>query len=48
MLVKRSDKKENLSNNKNKALINKLIDQIEVLKNVLRCKVNIIKPIIEN
>lgn len=48
MLVKRSDKKENLSNNKNKALINKLIDQIEVLKNVLCCKVNIIKPIIEN
>ena len=46
--MKRSDKKENLSNNKNKALINKLIDQIEVLKNVPRCKVNIIKPIIEN
>ena len=48
MLKKKSDEKQTLSNNENKALINNLIDQIEFLKNELRSKDTIIKLIIEN
>ena len=48
MLEKKSDEKQILSNNKNKALINNLTDQIEFLKNELRSKDTIIKQIIKN
>ena len=48
MLKKKSDEKQTLSNNENKALINNLIDQIEFLKNELRSKDIIIMLIIEN
>ena len=48
MLRKKSDKKQILWNNKNKALINNLIDQIEFLKYELHSKDTIIKLIIEN
>ena len=38
MLKKKSEEKQILSNNENKALINNLIDQIEFLKNELLAK----------
>ena len=47
MLKKKSDEKQILPNNKKKALINNLIDQIEFLKNELRSKDTIIKQIIK-
>lgn len=47
-LRKSAIKKKISSNNKNKALINNLIDQIEFLKYELCCKDTIIKLIIEN
>ena len=48
MLKNKSDEKQILTNNENKALINNLIDQIEFLKNELRSKDTVIKLIIEN
>ena len=48
ILKKKSDEKQILSNNKNKALINNLIDQIKFLKNDFRSKDAIIKLIMEN
>ena len=48
VLNKKCDEKQILSNNENKALINKLIDRIVFLKNELRSKDTIIKIIIEN
>ena len=48
MLKKKSDEKQILSNNKSKALINNLIDQVEFFENELRSKDIIIKLIIIN
>ena len=48
MFKKKSDEKQILLNNKNKALITNLIDQIEFLKNEFRSKDTTIKLIIEN
>ena len=48
MLKKKSDEKQILSNNKSKALINNLIDQVEFFENDLRSKDIIIKLIIIN
>ena len=48
MLKKKSDEKEILSNNENKALINNLLDQIEFVKHELRSENTFDKLIIEN
>ena len=48
MLKKKSDKKQILSNNENKVLINNITEQIEFLKNELCSKDTIIKLFIEN
>ena len=48
MLKKKSDEKQILSNNKSKALINNLIDQVEFFENELCSKDIIIKLIITN
>ena len=48
MLKKKSDEKQILSNNANKALINNISDQIEFLKNELHSKDTPIKLIIKN
>ena len=48
MLKKKSDKKQILSNNENKVLINNITEQIEFLKNELCSKDTIIQLFIEN
>ena len=48
MLKKKSDEKEILSNNENKALINNLLDQIEFVKHEFRSENTFDKLIIEN
>ena len=48
MLKKKSDEKEILSNNENKALINNLLDQIEFVKHELRSENTFDKLITEN
>ena len=48
MLKKKSDKKQILSNNENKVLINNITEQIEFLENELCSKDTIIQLFIEN